>query len=233
MTDVNRRWFVLVLVSLAQFLVVLDASIVNVAMPAIQDALDFSPENLRRVLGASALRTGVEYLPLAVTILLSAGAASAVVTKVGVRPPLIGGFVLVAIGLAWFSQVSADGSWLADVLLPSLVVAVGMGMAFVSVTLAATAGIAAHEAGLASGVLNTSQQVGGALGLAILSTLANDRTRDAMAEAASPPVAMTEGFQLAFAVGAGFAVVGAILACLLVHPPRDAIDDAEAVPVVA
>ncbi|HEY8584309.1 MAG TPA: MFS transporter [Capillimicrobium sp.] len=187
---------------------------------------------LQQVLGASAMRTGFEYLPLALTIFLSAGAASALVTKAGPRPVLVSGLVLTALGLAWFSQISADGSWLADVLFPSLLVAVGLGFTFVSVTLAATAGVEAREAGLASGLLNTSQQVGGALGLAILSTLANSRANDEMAAGADRAVAMTEGFRLAFAVGAGFAVVGALVAFFLVRPPRDAIGEGETAPAI-
>jgi len=175
---------------------------------------------MQDVLGASAMRTGFQYLPLAVTIFLTAGLTSSLVTKVGVRPVLTLGLVLAAIGLAWFSRVSADGSYLADVLFPSIVVAVGLGMFFVSGTLAATAGVAPHEAGLASGLINTSQQVGGAVGLAVLATLATDRTASLLADGTAPPVAATEGFQLAFLVGAGFALAGAILAALFVRPPK-------------
>lgn len=192
---------------------------------------------MQDVLGASAMRTGFQYMPLAVTIFLTAGATSSMVTKVGVRPVLTVGLILTAIGLGWFSQVSADGSYLSDVLFPSLVVAVGLGMFFVSGTLAATAGVAQHEAGLASGLINTSQQVGGAVGLAVLATLATDRMTDALAGGAAQPVAATEGFQLAFLVGAGFALVGAVLAFLIVRPPREAVvpaeGEAEQVPVVA
>jgi MFS family permease len=192
---------------------------------------------LQQVLGASAMRTGFEYLPLALTIFLSAGAASAFVTKLGVRPVLIAGFVLSAIGLLWFSRVSADGSYLTDVLFPSLIVAVGLGWAFVSVTLAATAGTDPREAGLASGLLNTSQQVGGALGLAILATLATDKTNDVMAAAGGAanalPGAMTEGFRLAFLVGACLSILGAVVTAVWVRPPREAVEEAETVPIAA
>ena len=126
---------------------------------------------LQNVLHYSPVRTGFAYLPLAVGIILSAGAASQLVTRVGFKPPLIGGLLLIAAGLFWFSQVpGTGGSFAADVLGPSLLAAAGLGFSFVPVTIAAVTGTRPHEAGLASGLINTSQQVGGALGLAILAT---------------------------------------------------------------
>src|SRR6202046_3044453 len=133
---------------------------------------------LQDVLHYSPIKTGIAYLPLAVAILLSAAAASQLVTRVGFKPPLIAGILLVAGGLLWFSQVPATGgSFAADVLGPSLLAGAGVGPAFVSVTIAAVTRTEPHEAGLASGLINTSQQVGGALGLAILATVANSRTQ--------------------------------------------------------
>ena len=133
---------------------------------------------LQDVLGYSPIKTGLAYLPLAVGIILSAGAASQLVTKVGFKLPLIAGLVLIAAGLLWFGQVSPGGTYVADVLGPSLLAAVGLGFSFVSVTIAAVTGTRPDEAGLASGLINTSQQVGGALGLAILATVANSRTQE-------------------------------------------------------
>ena len=126
--------------------------------------------------------------------------------------------LLVAGGLLWFSQVPATGgSFAADVLGPSLLAAVGFGLAFVPVTIAAVTGTKPHEAGLASGLINTSQQVGGALGLAILATIANSRTQSLFhAGVHSSAVALTKGFDRAFLVGAGLAVAGAILAAVLI-----------------
>ena len=133
---------------------------------------------LQNVLHYSPIKTGISYLPLAVGIILSAGAASQLVTRFGFKPPLIAGLLLIAGGLLWFSQVPAPGgSFAADVLGPSLLAAVGLGFSFVPVTIAAVTGTKPHEAGLASGLINTSQQVGGALGLAILATVANSRTQ--------------------------------------------------------
>jgi EmrB/QacA subfamily drug resistance transporter len=175
---------------------------------------------MQQVLGFSALEAGVAYLPLAIGIIITAGAASGLVTRFGFKPVLISGLVITAGGLIWFSQVSADGSYVGDVLFPSLLAAVGLGLAFVSLTVAAVSGVEAHEAGLASGLINTSQQIGGALGLAILATVANSRTDELMPAAQGDPqqvaVALTEGFQSAFLVGAGLAIAGAILAMILV-----------------
>jgi len=202
---------------------------------------------LQDVLHYSPIKTGIAYLPLAVGIILSAAAAAQLVTRVGFKPPLIAGILLVAGGLLWFSQVPATGgSFAADVLGPSLLAGAGFGPAFVSVTIAAVTGTEPHEAGLASGLVNTSQQVGGALGLAILATVANSRTQSLFhAGVHSPAVALTKGFDLAFLVGAGFAVAGAILAAVLISS-RDSREhskaarsgeaaggDAAAVPVAA
>ncbi len=175
---------------------------------------------MQLVLGYDALEAGLAYLPLAVGIIVSAGIASSLVTRIGFKPVLVAGLVLTAAGLIWFAQVSVGGDYLSDILFPSLLAAVGLGFAFVSMTIAAVAGVSGQEAGLASGLINTSQQIGGALGLAILVSIANSKTDDLMRAAggdqAALPTALTEGFQLAFVVGAVFAVVGAVLAATLI-----------------
>jgi EmrB/QacA subfamily drug resistance transporter len=196
---------------------------------------------LQNVLHYSPIKTGISYLPLAVGIILSAGAASQLVTRIGFKPVLVTGLLLIAAGLLWFSQVPAPGgSYAADVLGPSLLAAVGLGFSFVPVTIAAVTGIKPHEAGLASGLINTAQQVGGALGLAILATIANSRTQSAFHSGVhSATVALTKGFDRAFLVGAGFAILGAILAMVLISS-RDsrkhsdaARSEATAVPIAA
>jgi EmrB/QacA subfamily drug resistance transporter len=172
---------------------------------------------MQQVLGYSPIEAGFAFLPLAVTIMVSATVASRLVTRFGARSTLVVGMLLIAGALVWFSRAAADGSYLGDVLIPSLVVAVGLGLAFVPVTIAAVAGTRPDEAGLASGFINTSQQVGGALGLAILASIATSRTASAVSEGVSDQaVALTEGFQTAFLVGAGFALAGAILAVVLI-----------------
>ena len=183
---------------------------------------------LQDVLRYSPIKTGVSYLPLAVTIILTAGAASQLVTRIGFKPTLIGGMLLTAGGLIWFSRVPAPGgSYLADVLGPSLLAGAGLGFAFVPVTIAALTGTEPREAGLASGLMNTAQQIGGALGLAILATIANSRTQNAFhAGVHSASIALTKGFDRAFLVGAGFAIAGAILATVMISS-RDSSEHAE------
>lgn len=176
---------------------------------------------MQQVLGYSAIRTGLSYLPLAVTIILSAGFASQLVTKVGFKPVLATGMALVSAGLLWFAQVPVDGSFVANILGPSLLAAAGLGFAFVPQTIAAVSGVADREAGLASGLINTSQQVGGALGLAVLATIANSRTDDLIASSGGDPAAMpkalTEGFQAGFLGGAAIAILGVIATLVLIR----------------
>jgi len=183
---------------------------------------------LQQVLGYDALEAGLAYLPLAVTIIISAGVASQLVTRIGFKPTLTAGMLFVAAGLFWFAQVDPGGGYVSDVLFPSLLAAVGLGFAFVPVTIAAVTGTRPAEAGLASGLVNTSQQIGGALGLAILATIANGRTDDVLAAGErNAAVALTEGFQDAFLVGAGFALAGALLAATLISS-RDSREHAKA-----
>jgi EmrB/QacA subfamily drug resistance transporter len=167
---------------------------------------------MQQVLGYSPIRAGLSYLPLAVSIIISAGVASQLVTKVGFKPILAAGMGLIAAGLLWFSRISVDGSFASDILGPSLLAAVGLGFAFVSVTIAAVSGIEDREQGLASGLINTSQQVGGALGLAILSAVSISVTGSS-----HDPAILTEGFQSAFLVGACFALVGLAATLLLIR----------------
>jgi EmrB/QacA subfamily drug resistance transporter len=174
---------------------------------------------MQQVLHFSALKAGLSYLPLAVGIIVSAGGASALVTRFGFKPVLVAGLALIAAGLLWFSRVRAGGSFAADVLGPSILAAFGLGLSFVPVTIAAVTGTRPEEAGLASGLVNTAQQVGGALGLAILATIANSRTKDLLQHGGAGhnrAAALSDGFGRAFLTGAGFAVVGAALAILLI-----------------
>jgi predicted MFS family arabinose efflux permease len=173
---------------------------------------------MQQVLHFSPLKTGVCYLPLAVGIIISAGGASAAVTRFGFKPVLFTGLLFVAGGLYWFSKVPpTGGTFSADVLGPSLLAAVGLGLSFVPVTIAAVTATRPHEAGLASGLVNTAQQVGGALGLAILATVADTRTKDLLQGGGeSVASALTKGFERAFLVGAGFALVGALLTLVMI-----------------
>jgi MFS family permease len=190
---------------------------------------------MQLVLGFDALKAGLSYIPLSISIIGAAGVASVLTTRVGYKPVLIAGLLLVAAGLVWFSQISPDGTYVGDVVFPSVLAGLGLGFSFVPVTIASVAGTQPDEAGLASGLINTSQQVGGALGLGILVSIANSRSADVVG---SPPVQLTEGFQLAFLVGAGMAVFGALLAAVLIatrdsRAHRDAARAGEVQPVAA
>jgi EmrB/QacA subfamily drug resistance transporter len=174
---------------------------------------------MQNVLGYSAIKAGLSYLPLAVTIILAAGFASQLVTKVGFKPILAIGMLFIAGGLVWFGQISPDGGFVSDVLGPSLLAAVGLGFAFVPQTIAAVSGVSDHEAGLASGLINTTQQIGGALGLAVLSTVAFPQIDDAAAASGGQPSlsALTDGYADAFMVGAGIAFLGLIATLVLIR----------------
>jgi EmrB/QacA subfamily drug resistance transporter len=176
---------------------------------------------MQQVLGYSPIKAGLSYLPLSVAIIVSAGVASQLVTKIGFKPVLAVGLVLIAGGLVWFSRVSVGGGFTTDILGPSLLAAVGLGFAFVTTTIAAVSGIEDREQGLASGLINTSQQIGGALGLAVLATIANSRTDDVVAAAggnpAALPGALVEGFQSAFLGAAVIAVIGLALTFALIR----------------
>ncbi len=184
---------------------------------------------LQQVLGFSALKSGFAYLPLAIAIILSAGAASQLVTRIGFKPTLIAGMLFVAAGLLWFTQISVGGSFVSDVLGPSLLAAVGLGFSFVPVTIAGVTGTRPDQAGLASGLINTSQQVGGALGVAILASVATSVSGGIDAQGPLKPgqlADLTDGFQTAFLVGAGFAALGALAATVLISS-RDSREHAE------
>jgi EmrB/QacA subfamily drug resistance transporter len=170
---------------------------------------------MQQVLGFSALRTGVGYLAVALTAVAASGVAQALVTRLGVKPVLATGLSLLAAGLIFFTQVSVDGSYVSDLLPGFLLVGVGLGFSFVPVSIAALAGATDKEAGLQSGLINTSQQIGGALGLAILSTVATTRTENLLEDGVNQALALTDGFSLAFWVGAGVAIVSVIATLVL------------------
>ena len=172
---------------------------------------------MQQVLGYGAMKAGVSYLPLAGLIIVSAGVASQLVNRVGFKPVLLAGMALVAGGLVWFAQVPVHGSYLAHLIGPMGLAAVGLGFAFVPVTIAAVSGVPDRDAGIASGLINTSQQVGGALGLAVLAAIANSRTSSVLHTSHDLKYALTLGFHSAFLTGAGFAVLGVLLGFALIR----------------
>jgi EmrB/QacA subfamily drug resistance transporter len=170
---------------------------------------------LQFVLGYSAIKTGIAYLPLAVSIIITAGVASQLVTRIGFKPTLISGLVVLAVGLFWFSRISPTGSYLSDVLGPSILAGCGLGFTFVPVTIAAMTGTSGPQAGIASGLINTSQQIGGALGVAILVSVSTSRIAD-FGRAAGTHHALVAGYSRAFMIGCGFAVLAALLSAVVV-----------------
>jgi EmrB/QacA subfamily drug resistance transporter len=164
------------------------------------------------VLGFSPLRTGVGNLAITLAVIAASTVSQAIVTRAGVKPVLIAGLFLLGGGLGYFTQISPNGTYFSDLFAGFLLTGVGIGLAFVPVSIAALSGVTAKNAGLASGLINTTQQVGGAIGLAILTTVATMRTNGVLAGGATRRVALTSGFAIAFWVGVGFAVAGVLTA---------------------
>lgn len=177
---------------------------------------------LQKVLGFSPLRAGLAYVTIAATTALWSAVASRLVSRLGAKPVLATGLGLLAIGLWSFSRVPADGSYVRDLLPGFLVVAIGMAFSFVSVNVAALTGIEARDAGLGSGLVGTSQQVGAALGLALLSSIAMAHADTAERAGQPASVALTGGLQVAFGAGALVALVGVAAVLLLLR--RDEAD---------
>jgi EmrB/QacA subfamily drug resistance transporter len=173
---------------------------------------------VQQVLGYSPIKAGLAFLPMTLCIVAGSTFASRAVIRVGAKKLLVIGLVLQAAGLIWFTDITPGGGYLSELLVPSLLVATGIGLAFVPATIAAVSGVEACESGLASGLVNTSRLFGGALGLAILAALATSRTNADKHAAGSHltsgtvHAALTSGFHIAFVVAAAFAAVGAVIA---------------------
>jgi EmrB/QacA subfamily drug resistance transporter len=183
---------------------------------------------MQQVLGYSAMKTGVAYLAVAGTSIVWANVAAALVNRVGVRPLIAGGMAILSVGMVLFAQVPVDGSYATHLLPGFLLVALGMALCFVPISIAALAGVKQAEAGIASGLINTTQQIGGAVGIALLSTIAISRTENEVASGTAAPQALTSGFQLAFWVGAAIAAAGVVAALALIR--QEEIGEVEAAP---
>jgi EmrB/QacA subfamily drug resistance transporter len=177
---------------------------------------------MQQVLHYSALKTGVAYLPLTLTIIALAGLAQSLVTRVGVRRVLPVGLALAAGSLVLLAQLPADGHYFWDVFPAFVISAIGLAFTFIPLTIAALMGVQESDAGVASGLLNTTQQIGGAIGLAAASTIATTFTGHYVTDhpGASPlsGPALTYGFQITFYVLAGVAALAAVLAAVLIEP---------------
>lgn len=173
---------------------------------------------LQQVLRYSPIKAGVAFLPMTLCIVGGSALASRGVTRIGAKRMLVAGMSLQTAGLVWFTDITPTGDYWSVVLIPSLLVAIGIGLSFVPATISAVAGLAPEEAGLGSGLVNTSRLFGGALGLAVLAAIATARTNYDLRAAGSGAhtagavhVALTSGFELAFVVAAAFAGVGGLI----------------------
>ena len=172
---------------------------------------------VQNVLGFSAQRTGVTFLATAGTAVISAGIAQALTTRFGAKPIMTIGLLLLTAGMVWYAQIPAHGSYASDLLPGYLMVGVGIAFAYVPVSIAALTGVAEREAGLASGLINTSQQIGGAIGVAVASTVFTSRF-DSLVEDGSPlPEALTGGYRWAFWALAVVGVAAIVAAVTLVR----------------
>ena len=187
----------------------------------------------QQVLGFSAMETGFGYLAVALTAVAASGLAQALVTKIQVKKVLAAGMALLTFGLLWFTQVSPDGSYPVDLLPGFLLIGVGLGFSFVPVSIAALAGITNREAGLASGLINTSQQIGGAVGLAVLATVSTSRTEDLLGKGTPAPEALTTGFTAAFWVAAAIGAASFVVTLVALRSRDLEVQEGQAVPVPA
>jgi EmrB/QacA subfamily drug resistance transporter len=189
----------------------------------------FLTQFLQNVLDWSPIKTGVGFLPMTAGIVVAAGLASRLVGRIGIRIPLLIGPGAAVVGLAWLTRLTVTSGYL-DLVGPLVIIALGMGMAFVPLTLTAVSGVEPHETGLASALLNTAQQVGGALGLAVLATIAIDATKSKLqsssaaahghVSAAANAVATTHGYTNAFTVATFIALAGFLISLVVIRVPR-------------
>jgi MFS family permease len=176
---------------------------------------------LQRVLHYSAIGVGLAFLPVAVGIAaLSLRAAARLMMRYGAKPTLIAGLVLVAAGLIWFRRAPVDASYAADLLPVMVLLGVGAGLVFPSLMTLAMSAATPEDSGLASGLVNTTQQVGGALGLAVLATLSTTHTHALSAHGASTPVALTGGYHLAFTIAAVLVLAAIAIGVVLLRSPK-------------
>lgn len=205
------------------------------AMGGLFGTFFFTSIYVQEVLGFTAVQTGLAFLPMTVMIIVFSVVAQRLLARVSARDLGIAGMTISAVGLLALTRIQPDGSYWTQLLPGILVIAAGLGLTFVPLTLIATGGVRDDDAGLASGLFNTSQQVGGALGLAVLATVANSYTADALAAAgdgadpARQASALVEGYQRGFVAGAGLMIVGAIALLLIIRKRHmAALDPAEA-----
>ncbi|HET7574043.1 MAG TPA: DHA2 family efflux MFS transporter permease subunit [Solirubrobacterales bacterium] len=174
---------------------------------------------LQRILGYDALEVGLAFLPATIVMgTLSLGFSEKLIMRFGPRTTLIPGVLMIGAGLLLFARTPVDGAFLADVLLPMLLIGGGVGTAFPALMTLAMSGATPSDAGLASGLVNTSMQVGGAIGLAVLATLSTERTDGQLADGASQLAALNSGYHLAYLIGAVLVAIAAVIAVTVLQP---------------
>jgi MFS family permease len=176
---------------------------------------------MQQVLHYSALKTGVAYIALTLAIIIFSGVAQALSLRLGVRRVLPAGMVLTAAGLLLYAQLPVDGHYFWDIFPAFLLSGIGLALAFVPATIGALTGVEQSDAGVASGLINTSQQIGGAIGVAVATTIATTYTSHYVSDHVGATdlgaAALTHGFQIAFYVLAGVALAGAVLSALIIE----------------
>jgi EmrB/QacA subfamily drug resistance transporter len=181
---------------------------------------------MQQVLHYSALKTGVAYISLTLAVIIFSGLAQALVNRLGVRPVLTSGLALSAVALVMFARLPVHGTYWADLFPAFIISGIGLALGFVPMTVGALTGVRQSDAGVASGLINTTQQIGGAIGVAVATTIATTYTTHFVdSHAGSNPLggaALTHGFEIAFYVLAILAVLGAVVAAVLVEPKRSA-----------
>jgi EmrB/QacA subfamily drug resistance transporter len=183
-----------------------------IAMAGFYSMFFFVTLYMQNVLEYSQIQAGLAYVPTTLTVAVGAGLATGLMGRVGTRPVIVGGALLGAAGIFWLSYIPVDGSYLTDLLPALIIMALGLGAVFVGVTTAAQAGVPEEQAGLAAAMINSSNWLGGALGIAIFSAIATSQTKDLLAGGASQGAALTGGFQDALLAAAIFLAAAAALA---------------------
>ena len=183
-----------------------------VAMAGFLSMFFFLTLYMQNVLDYSAIQTGAAYIPLTFGVVVAAGVSSQLVSRIGTRPVIVAGSLIAASGVYYLSHIPVGGSYVGDLLPGMMITSIGLGAVFVGVTTAANAGVPADKAGLAAALLNASQQLGGALGLAIFSAIATSRTNDLLAARTPIGDALTGGFQRALLASSIFLLAAAVVA---------------------
>src|SRR5919109_3972447 len=182
---------------------------------------------VQEVLHWSALKTGLTFLATAGTTVIWAGVAQGLTTRLGPRPVIVGGLIVLAASMGWYTQIPVGGHYWPDLLPAYLTFALGLAFAFVPVTIAALAQVAPEDAGLASGLINTNQQIGGAIGVAVATTNFTSHAKDLLKTGHAPPAAFTSGYQWAFWALIALAILAALAAFVLLRGTKIEIAEGE------